>query len=466
MKIEDLPILPTAESETVEFAAVPEIEPLARTAAAFLNGRGGIILVGFSDDAEMAGLPGAPEAVAEQLRDGLANAIKPSEWLQVTPLRYKGRTGLLVEVPEGSRKPYLTSGRVFTRKDAADVEAKPGDISRMIAHRASAEERWERRPFVGVTPEMLDPEVIHRAVQASHLAVPTERTVTLIENLERLDLAAEGWPTRAAAALFITEPAARRRMPQARAQFAAFKDDSLADLSHRASETGGALHLLETLFALLQSRLHSAARLPATGLQRTDRPEYPLGAVREALVNALMHREYDDAGGVRVSLFPDRIEVWNPGMLPAVYINDPDARLVSRPHNPDIARVFNYMGYAETMGIGMWRIRNEMAQAGLPSPTWANHGGGVLLTLPRTGQVRKSQIEASVLPARAVAFLRETNPGEQFTTVQYRDRFAPNVSERSARSDIRALVEQGFLRQEGRGYQTTYVRLPKSAGNG
>ncbi|HYH80737.1 MAG TPA: ATP-binding protein, partial [Longimicrobium sp.] len=158
--------------------------------------------------------------------------------------------------------------------------------------------------------------------------------------------------------------------------------------------------------------------------------------------------------------------VWNPGMLPAVYINDPDARLVSRPHNPDIARVFNYMGYAETMGIGMWRIRNEMAQAGLPSPTWANHGGGVLLTLPRTGQVRKSQIEASVLPARAVAFLRETNPGEQFTTVQYRDRFAPNVSERSARSDIRALVEQGFLRQEGRGYQTTYVRLPKSAGNG
>lgn len=462
MKIEDLPILPTAESETVEFVAEPEIEPLARTATAFLNGRGGIILVGFSDDAEMAGLPGAPEAVAEQLRQGLANAIRPPEWLQVTPVRNEGRTALLVEVPEGSRKPYLTSGRVFIRKDAEDVEAKPGDISRMIAHRTNAEERWERQPFVGVTPEMLDSEVIDQAVQASRLAVPAERPVTLIENLERLDLAAEGWPTRAAAALFMTETAARRRLPQAQGQFAAFEDDSLTIIADRAVEAGGAFRILESLYASLLSRLRSAARLPDAGLQRTETPAYPLGAVREALVNALMHREYNDVGSVRVSLFPDRIEVWNPGSLPAVYINDPDARLVSRPHNPDIARIFNYMGYAETMGIGMWRIRQEMAHAGLPSPSWANYGGGVLLTLPRTERSSERRSSTPVLPTRALAFLRETEPGERITTVQYRDRFAPNVSERSARSDIRALMQGGFLRQEGQGYQTTYIRQPRS----
>lgn len=462
MNIDELPFLPTRKSDTVEFLARPEIERIAKTVAAFLNGQGGILLIGFSDDGEMIGLSKDVESSAEQLRVDIGSAVTPSEWLQINPIQSGDRTSLLVEVPEGSRKPYLASGRVYVRKGGKDVEAKPGDVSRLIRQRADAELRWERMPFVGLPPEMLDPELIEEAEKAARSGIRDVRATSTLDRLQILDLVSEGWPNGAAAALFITEKAARQRLPQARAQFAAFEDDTLTVIADRVEATGGALHLLERLFPVLRLSIATRARLPDLALQRAEQPRYPLNAVREALVNALIHREYRDPGAIRVSLFPDRLEVWNPGTLSAAYINDPDARLVSRPHNPDVARVFNYVGYAEMMGIGMWRIRQEMATAGLPAPQWANHGGGVLLTLRAGERAGPTPGKETAISTRAVAYLRNSEPNERITTTQYRDRFAAGVSERSARNDLRSLVELGYLRQEGRGYQTSYVRLPKN----
>jgi|GEM_PF-4396781 len=462
MRIKDLPVLPTQESDSVEFKREPTIEALARTVAAFLNGRGGIVLVGYSDNGQLVGLSSDAETVASEIRQGLARAITPKESFQVTPIRDDRRTGLLIEIPEGARKPYLVSGRVYVRRGTSDVVATPADISRIIGQRTLAEERWERRPHVGVGPAMLNLDDIEKAVAIARASgIRTVQGVSTLEDLAALDLVAEGWPTGAAVALFISERAALHRLPQARARFAAFEDETLAIMTDNADVVGGAIRILEQLFGLLRSRLHSVARLPSNNLQREETAAYPLAAVREALVNALMHREYDDIGAVRVSLFPDRLEVWNPGRLPEAYIRDPEARLASRPHNPDIARIFNMLGYAEVMGIGLWRIRQEMTDAGLPEPTWTNHADGVLLTLRNAKSAGGSVPKNPVLHARALAFLRETEPNQRFTSSEYRERFAADVSPRSARNDIRMLVEHGYLIQQGQGYQTVYVRSPK-----
>ncbi len=457
MSTSDLPELPTQESATAAFMREAKPEALARTVTALLNHRGGVVLVGFDDNGVLVGMSEDPSDLAHRIQDNLARAITPREVFQITPIVRDTGTGLLVEVPEGARKPYVLRGDVYVRRGDTSAAATPTELSRMIQHRARVEERWERQPAVGIAPEALDAETIGRAWEAARnrLMVPDAPASTSTQQLGALDLMAEGWPSQAALALFVTERSARRFLPQSKAQFAEFEDETLANMANKREETGGALRLVDRLVEVVRARLPIAARLHPDTIHRDEETPYPLPAVREAIVNALMHRDYADAGAVRVSLFPDRLEVWNPGRLQEAYLREPEARLASRPSNPDVARVFNLLGYAEAMGIGLWRIRQEMAEAGLPEPTWTNQSGGVLLTLRKTALPKP---DASTLHPRLIAFLSRVAPGERFTTTEYRDRFASDVTARSARNDLRTLLDLGYLRQEGQRRSTTYVR--------
>ena len=214
----------------------------------------------------------------------------------------------------------------------------------------------------------------------------------------------------------------------------------------------------------LETNLPLASSLEPGSLLRTERPAYPTTVLREAVVNALMHRDYQDPASIQVRLFPDRLEIWNPGTLPEEYVKSAPSFTVSRPRNPDIARIFHLRGYAEMLGIGLRRIREEMAQAGLPPPTWKNESGGVLLTLSRSAQTASLPNEnAEELLPRQLAFLAATIPGERITREEYQNRFAPDVSERSARNDLQRLLRQGYLRLIGRSYLTAYVRTDRNS---
>ena len=173
-----------------------------------------------------------------------------------------------------------------------------------------------------------------------------------------------------------------------------------------------------------------------------------------------MHRDYEDDGFVSVRLFPDRIEIWNPGKMDGAFLAGEEARLVSRPKNPDIARVFNLLEYGEGTGIGLWRIRTAMEKAELPPPTWENRTRGVLLTL--RAHEGASFAEAEALAPRLAAFVQEAEAGDRFTRAEYQERFASDVSDRTANDDIRSLLDAGYLRQEGSGRNTSYVRTSKT----
>ena len=100
-------------------------------------------------------------------------------------------------------------------------------------------------------------------------------------------------------------------------------------------------------------------------------------------MNALVHRDYSAySGGLSVSIYPHRLELWNPGRLPeGLYPTDLKTARVSRPHNPDIAHVFFLRGLMERWGIGTRRIVEECRASGLPDPRWEEVGGGIRLTL-------------------------------------------------------------------------------------
>ena len=456
-----LPDLPTSEGAQVEFRRSVDAEATARAVAAFLNGDGGIVMVGFEDDGTFVGVEGGPDALTALHRE-VERSVVPREPLQVTPVEDGGRAGCLIEVAAGAQKPYLVGGTIYVRRGGVTQRATPTEIARAVVRRGDAEERWERQPVgdLSAGPDVLDEPLVHEAYRSAldRLNIPVAPDNRLLTFLDALGLAAEGGPTRAALMLFVRREAAARHLPQARAQVLAFEGDTAEAPLGRREMSGGAAVLAEPLVEAAALELPRVVSLPSDRVRRDDRLAVPYGALREGIINALAHRDYADAGFVSVRLFPDRVEVWNPGSMDRAFLADEGARLVSRPPNPDVARLFNVLGYAEGTGIGLWRIRQAMAEADLPAPTWANQTGGVLLTL-RTAD---GPADDEALTPRLAAFVETVAPGEEITRAAYHGRFAQDVSERTAVNDVQALVEAGYLRQVGSGRFTAYVRTKKA----
>ncbi|MGB3541555.1 ATP-binding protein [Rubrivirga sp.] len=463
MNADALPDLPTAEGTNVAFLPTPDPDAAARTVAAFLNGSGGLVMIGYDATGTFTGFSDhSPETSLQAIRQHVEHAIVPREPLQITPIEKDGLAAMLVEVPSGTRKPYLVEGAIYVRRGDANKPATPAEISRVVARRGRAEERWERQPALDLDPDEalsapLIRETYRRAVE--RLDVPVTPDNRLLSFLEALGLAAEGYPTRAALALFAQPDAVPRYLPQARAQVLSFEDDTAEKPLSRRELSGGAAVLAEPLFEAAAVTLPRILRL-TEGFQRDDRLAVPAPALREVLVNALAHRDYTDSASVSLRFFPDRVEVWNPGRMDQAFLADDGARLVSRPTNPDVARAFNLLGYAEGTGIGLWRVRQAMTSAGLPPPEWRNQTGGVLLTLWTTDSPERRPVP---LAPRLAHFVSQTRPGEEITRAEYHHTFAAEVSDRTASNDIQELVNEGFLRQVGSGRFTSYVRTDKAS---
>jgi ATP-dependent DNA helicase RecG len=195
-------------------------------------------------------------------------------------------------------------------------------------------------------------------------------------------------------------------------------------------------------------------------IARDDSPAYPWLAIREALMNAVVHRDYSAFdGGISISIYQDRIEIWSSGELPnGMTVQDLKEARISRLRNPDIAHVFWLRGFIEAFGTGAARILAQCAQAGLPEPEWRVGSGGVRLTLRSS---RTASAAPAELNARQRAFLEAASSGSRITVAEYSQRFAQSVSQRQARNDLSQLATWGYLRREGKGPSTGYVRTSR-----
>ena len=454
------------ESGRLEMLSMAAPEMAGHAVAAFLNGAGGTVVLGAEAD-RVVGVGGAAEAI----RRDLAENLSPQASVSVTVEDWDGRPCVVLDVPPGAAPPYVYRDAIYVRAGGATVRADAGQLSALVQRRFREPTRWERLPALGFELDDLDGEEVARtALEASQRRGGLDRgeRAAVLESLGLLD---GGQLLNSAVVLFGRQAA--RRYPQLRVRVAHFADEDQAALFDSQVFEGSAFALLEQAMAFLTRTLPVASVLPVTGLTRRDVPAYPWAAVREGLVNALVHRDYAAYdGSVAITLFPQRLEIWNPGTLPEGWtVGDLRAGHVSRPHNPDIAHVFFLRGLVERLGIGARRIVSSCVAAGLPEPEWTLLGGGVSLTLRLSGKkAARPRLDppaldwTAPLPARAQAFLRQTPEGRQFTRQEYQRQSAPEVSERTVRNDLARMADQGFLVLVGQGPGTAYVRTGKAVG--
>ena len=195
--------------------------------------------------------------------------------------------------------------------------------------------------------------------------------------------------------------------------------------------------------------LRQYIRVGATirGFYREDEPEYPYEAIREAVVNAVVHRDYSRSGEtVRVFMFPDRVEVRSPGgLLPGITLDDLVAmRVTSNPRNQVLASFLRDIpGYMERVGSGVRFMIQEMREMGLPDPEFSEHFD--FMVVFRNGVVAEEATELNPRQRIGLQLVREKG---SISTPEYCA--ATGAPERTGLRDLQNLVAKGLLVPRGK----------------
>ena len=436
---------------------------LAAVVCSFLNTKGGTVFCGVGDEGEVLGLPPG-EVTPRQvglLQRKLAAYVTPSALFTLSVDDIDGKSVLTIDVPEGKDRPYVVGGQVLVRKGAQTVAVDAQALRAMVQTKSVTADRWERRPSLAMEDADLDHEEVRALVQEAvasqrhRFARPDDGEAVLRE----LGLSNSRGYTQGADVLFARNPALRH--PQTRVRLIRYASDKTGGeyLDDRQLQ-GPMVRVLLQAFEWVRGQLPIGQQFGLKGgaaLARQAKPVYPDAALREGLVNAFVHREYASfSGGLTVSLYPDRIEIWNSGRLPeGLKLADLKRNHPSLPSNPDMAQVLYLRGLMERIGRGTQKIIQSCVEQGLRPPTWEDKETGVTLTLWGSTASRSS---LAALNDRQKALLDVIRVHERIRPAEYRNRFATQVSERQARRDLVALEELGVLRVEGAGAATVYVR--------
>ncbi len=451
------------ESRVAFFPAKTGKQPLAETLAALANADGGAVLLGVTPRGALQ-----DDVDARALRDLVIEAgllTEPPLILPNPQVVIMGDTQVVVvQVPEGLPHVYSLKGAYLTRTGAQNRPLTTAELRQLLLDRGEA--GYESQPAPGATLDDLDAARIAR-YRDQLGAPPDEDAAQLL--LSRGCLTRRGpdglaaptptpTPTVAGILLFGRDP--QRFLRSAEVICVRYAGVMMGDEFVRQDLGGPLPDQLRQAEAFVAANMRRGMRI--RGMAREETTEYPLAVVREALVNAIAHRDYSIRGeGIRLLMFSDRLEVYSPGRLPGhvTLANLKDERF-SR--NEAIVAVLSDLGYIERLGYGIDRMIATMEQAGLPAPRFEETAAGFKVTLQSAGadlvssqpqQQPWSHLFLNERQEAALAFVREHG---RITNSDLQE-LAPDVHPETIRRDLADLVEKSLLLRIGSKRATYYI---------
>ena len=453
----------TGESETLEFKETTGTRrQAAMSVCAFLNQRGGQVLFGVTQAGAVVGQQ-VSERTIEELSTELRQ-IDPPAFPEIERVRVDGdREVIVVSTGQGTSRPYTYRGGAHRRVGNTTLTMSADEYNRMLFERMHSEQRWENQPAAGWSIDDLDKAEIRRTVTEGVRRGRIEEPVSgdTSDLLRGLGLLRDGVLLRAAAVLFGNRERIEFEMPQCLLRVARFRGLDRMEFLDNRQFNGNAFTLLANAERFLRDGLPIAGRFEEGRFDRIDEPLYPPLATREALANALCHRDYAIGGGsVGIAIYDDRLEVTSSG--PLHFGLTPEMLFApheSRPWNPLIARTFYRRGVIEEWGSGTLKMAELASSAGLPVPEIEDDGGCVTVRFrhrrfvpqPSSREIGPAQRREEVL-----ALLDGTEDG--LTRREIHARLGSRVSERQVRRALEELRDKGLANSTNRGPQTRWRR--------
>jgi ATP-dependent DNA helicase RecG len=430
---------------------------LAETLVAFANAEGGTLLVGVEPRS------GKPQGLqdAEATLDRALQAALATDPPLIIPLpqtkEMKGKTVLVITVPPGLPHVYSYKGKYLVRECARNRPLDPRQLRRLMMERGAVS--FEALVPDGARLDDIDWAQVDRYLERLEGLPADGREEALLRRgcLARTE-GGQLRPTYAGLLLFGREP--QRWVRSSEILVVRYGSTTMNDSFIKEEIRGTLPEQLRRAEAFVASNMRRGVRLE--GLARHEETEYPAEAVREAIVNAVAHRDYRVQGDeIRVLMFSDRIEFYSPGRLPGhVTVENLVEERFSR--NEVVVQVLSDLGFIERLGYGIDRMIRLMSEAGLPAPRFEETAAGFQVTLlgPGTALIsegadvhRWRHLGVNERQEQALVYLAEKG---RITNREYQE-LCPEVSAETIRRDLADLVSKNLLLKIGEKRATYYI---------
>jgi len=444
-------IIRQGESETIEFKESFGNEATV-TVGAFANTKGGVILIGVNRRGEIKGTP----ATQEMLKDW-ANQItqisEPAFTPTIETVETESGNVVLIRINEFPLKPVVIKGRCYRRVNASNRQMTPSEIAQIHLH--STGSSYDAFPCANSTLDDLAVDKIRKYVQKANATGRRnyDENHEPTQILEKIELLKEGKPTIAAVLLFGKEP--HIKIQQATVHCGRFKETTII-VDDRMIECS-IIEQVDEVMAFM--RKNTNVRFIISGKAEHDEIwDYPLDALREAVTNAICHRDYADTSDIQIKIHDDYLTIWNPGgLLPGMTIEELfNPNHASKPRNRLIAQVFYDIKHIEKYGSGIQRILTECEKTNVPVPTFEEKFGGFLVNF-RKDRHTEDNLKAMGLNERQIKAVIFTKKNGKITNKQYQE--ITGIQKRQATVDLQDMENKGIITKIGKTGRGTYYTL-------
>jgi len=448
MNLPDL--IKTGESDTIKFKEKFD-ERTIESVVAFANTKGGIIFIGVSDKNNIKGIKIGKETINQWVNQ-ISQSTDPRIIPEIEKIRTNGKTVVAVQIKENPIKPVSTKGKCLKRVDSSNRAMTAQEVAQMHLH--STGMSWDKYPAKNASLEDIDRDKVKRYIQK---AKETGRKKiggdeTPMQVLEKMSLITEGQPTWAAILLFSKET--NRFISQAAIHCGRFKEKNII-IDDRM--------IVGTLFEQIDEAMDFIRKNTNVKFVMTGKPEreqvwdYPLEALREALINAVCHRDYTIFSNIEVRIHDDKLIIKSPGFLPyGITLEELYKPHSSTLRNKGLAEVLYDTELIERWGSGIEKIQQHCLNAGLPEPTFEEYQGfRVVFGKDVYDEEYLRDLKLNERQIKAVMYVKGRGTGK-ITNKEYQE--VCNTSERTSSRDLADLAASGLFEQIGAtGKGTVYV---------
>lgn len=437
------------EQQNIEYKSAWRDEYL-KWICGFANAQGGKIYIGIDDNGKVVGL-----ANYRKLMDELPNKIVNFLGLVVDVNLHEeeGKYFIVIDVPISS-VPISYHGVYQYRSGSTKQELKGTALQEFLLRKMG--KTWDDLPVNAVSAEELNRESLSRFVDfalGSGRVPGDAEKYHLVELLNNLRLvSANGLLKNAAVLLFGNDP--QKLFLSSYFKIGRF-GVSDSDLKFQDTIEGNIFDMADKVISRLKEK-YLISPISYEGTRRIETLEYPEAALREAVLNAIVHRDYADNGTIQLSVYNDRMILWNPGTLPYdLTIDQLKSKHPSRPRNKNIAEIFFRAGYIESWGRGIDRILQAFDDAGLPEPIFEEIAGGVQVTFFKDSYTEERLRSLGINKRQIIAILYVKKHGS-ITNKEYQA--INDLGKSVSATELAELVEKQLLERIGTtGRATKYV---------
>jgi ATP-dependent DNA helicase RecG len=438
------------ESQTVEYKENWRDDCL-RAVSAFANGGGGVLIIGLDDQGKPSGLKNVKrllEVIPNTTRNKLG--IIPS-----VELNKKNKKDIIKITIARCSVPISYNGKYYLRSGSTVQELRGKGLADFLVKKSGS-------TWVDVTEEKADFKEIDNDSIGKFKKYAVDRIPSIINEkdnttlLQKLNLLDGKLLKRSSVLLFGNDPQQFYR--QSVVKIGKFLSET--DIQTTDIVKGNLFAQLESTLEILRTK-YLVSNIKYEGIRRRDILEYPYEALREAVINALIHRDYSGTSQIQIRVYPDKLIIMNEGKLPLeVPVEKLKTNHLSMPRNTLLAEIFYYAGFIESWGHGTIKIVENCLEQGLPEPDFIEENGvmTVVFYKDKWNEENLKKLGLNERQIKAVFYVKEEG---KITNKDYKE-LIKDISRITATRDLTNLVEKGILKMVGIGKRQVHYILNDS----